>query len=121
MIRSGFCRGVRPKIVSNPMQNAVREIVVTMDTGGKLRIMTNDLDAPAEEIAELYRRRWQIELFFRVMKQTFKITHFIGRSDNAMRIQVAVALIAYLLVKMLCKMAHVNQPCSKPLNSCERT
>ena len=43
------------------------------------------------------------------MKQTFKIRHFIGRSDNAMRIQVAVALIAYLLMKMLCKMAHVNQ------------
>ena len=91
------------------MQSAVREIVVTMDTGGKLRILTNDLDAPAGEIAELYKRRWQIELYFRVMKQTFKITHFIGRSDNAMRIQVAVALIAYLLVKMLCKMAHVNQ------------
>jgi hypothetical protein len=43
------------------------------------------------------------------MKQTFTIRHFIRRSDNAMRIQVSVALIAYLLLKMLCKMAHVNQ------------
>ena len=107
--RIGFLPARQAKNRQNPMQAAVREIVVTMDTGGKLRILTNDLDAPAEEIAELYKRRWQIELYFRVMKQTFNITHFIGRSDNAMRIQVAVALIAYLLVKMLCKMAHVNQ------------
>ena len=63
------------------MHGAIREIVVTMDTGGN-SILTNDLDAPAEEIADLYRRRWQIELFFRVMKQTFKITHFVGRSTT---------------------------------------
>jgi hypothetical protein len=107
--RIGFLPARQAQNRCNPLQSAVREIVVTMDTGGKLRILTNDLDAPAEEIAELYKRRWQIELYFRVMKQTFKITHFIGRSDNAMRIQVAVALIAYLLVKMLCKVAHVNQ------------
>jgi len=107
--RIGFLPARQAESRQNPMQGAVREIVVTMDTGGKLRILTNDLDAPAEQIAELYKRRWQIELYFRVMKQTFKIRHFIGRSDNAMRIQVAVALIAYLLIKMLCKMAHVNQ------------
>jgi Transposase DDE domain/Domain of unknown function (DUF4372) len=107
--RIGFLPARQAQNRRNPMQGAVREIVVTMDNGGKLRILTNDLDAPAEEISELYKRRWQIELFFRVMKQTFKIRHFIGRSDNAMRIQVAVALIAYLLMKMLCKMAHVNQ------------
>ena len=107
--RIGFLPARQAKNRRNPMQGAVREIVVTMDTGGKLRILTNDLDAPAEEIADLYKRRWQIELFFRVMKQTFKIRHFIGRSDNAMRIQIAVALIAFLLMKMLRKMAHVNQ------------
>ncbi len=57
-------------------------------------ILSNDLDVPAKEIADLYKRRWQIELFFRTMKQTLKITHFIGRSENAVRIQIAVALIA---------------------------
>jgi len=90
----------------NPMQGAVREIVVTMETGGTLRILSNDLDASAKEIADLYKRRWQIELFFRVMKQTLKITHFIGRSENAVRIQVAVALIAFLLLRMLNKMSQ---------------
>ena len=82
---------------------------MTMETGGTLRILSNDLDAPAKEIADLYKRRWQIELFFRVMKQTLKITHFIGRSENAVRIQIAVALIAFLLLRILNKMSQDKQ------------
>jgi hypothetical protein len=65
-----------------------------------LRVVTNDLDAAAHEIAELYKRRWAIELFFRWIKQTLRIRHFLGRSENAVRIQIAVALIAYLLLKL---------------------
>jgi hypothetical protein len=84
----------------NPFQDPVREIGVLLDTGKRLRIVTNDLDAPAQQIADLYKRRWAIELFFRWVKQTLKITHFIGRSENAVRIQVAVALIAYLLIRL---------------------
>ncbi len=105
----GFLPGRQAKSRRNPMQGAVREIVVTMETGGTLRILSNDLDAPAKEIADLYKRRWQIELFFRVMKQTLKITHFIGRSENAVRIQIAVALIAFLLLRMLNKMSQDKQ------------
>lgn len=105
----GFLPGRQAKNRRNPMQGAVREIVVTMETGGTLRILSNDLDAPAKEIADLYKRRWQIELFFRVMKQTLKITHFIGRSENAVRIQIAVALIAFLLLRMLNKMSQDKQ------------
>ena len=84
----------------NPFQNPVRELRVRTETGKELRILTNDLDAPAEEIAELYRRRWLIELFFRGIKQTLKIRHFLGTSENAVRIQVAVALIAFLLLRL---------------------
>ena len=69
-------------------------------TGKTLRIVTNDLDASAEEIADLYKQRWQIELFFRWIKQTLKIRHFIGVSENAVRIQIAVALIAFLVLRM---------------------
>ena len=105
----GFLPGRQAKNRRNPMQGAVREIVVTMETGGTLRILSNDLDAPAKEIADLYKRRWQIELFFRVMKQTLKITHFIGRSENAVRIQIAVALIAFLLLRILNKMSQDKQ------------
>lgn len=84
----------------NPFQNPVRELRVTTETGKELRILTNDLDAPADEIADLYKRRWQIELFFRWIKQTLKIRHFLGTSENAVRIQLAVALIAFLLLRL---------------------
>jgi hypothetical protein len=84
----------------NPFQDAVRELSVRTETGKILRIVTNDLDAPAEEIAELYKRRWQIELFFRWVKHTLKVRHFLGTSENAVRIQIAVALIAFLLLRM---------------------
>ena len=84
----------------NPFQDPVREIGVVLDDGKILRVATNDLDAPAQEIADLYKRRWAIELFFRWVKQTLKIRHFIGRSENAVRIQIAVALIAYLLIRL---------------------
>jgi IS4 transposase len=84
----------------NPLQVPVREITVTIDTGKRLRIVTNDLDAPAEEIADLYKQRWQIELFFRWIKQTLRIKRFIGVSENAVRIQIAVALIAYLMLRL---------------------
>ena len=65
-----------------------------------LRILSNDLDATAQEIADLYKRRWQIELFFRWVKQTLRINHFIGVSENAVRIQIAVALITFLILRM---------------------
>jgi hypothetical protein len=84
----------------NPFHKPVREITVETETGKRLRILSNDLAAPAEEIAALYKRRWAIELFFRWVKQTLRIRHFIGRSENAMRIQIAVALIAFLLLRL---------------------
>jgi IS4 transposase len=83
----------------NPFQDPVRELRVRTETGKILRIVTNDLDAPADEIAELYKRRWQIELFFRWVKHGLKIRHFLGTSENAVRIQIAVALIAFLLLR----------------------
>lgn len=84
----------------NPFSDPVREILVRIQTGKVLRILCNDLDAPAKDIADLYRRRWAIELFFRWVKQTLKIKHFLGTSENAVRIQIAVALIAFLLLRM---------------------
>ena len=84
----------------NPFENPVREVRVALETGKVLRILSNDLDASAEEIAGLYKRRWAIELFFRWVKQTLKITRFLGRSENAVRIQIAVALIAFLLLRL---------------------
>lgn len=85
----------------NPFADPVREIVVAIDTGKRIRLVTNDLDAPAHEIAALYRQRWQIELFFKWIKQNLKIRRFLGTTENAVRIQVFVALIAHLLLRMV--------------------
>ena len=90
---------------SNPMSDEMREVRVRLDTGKVLRLLTNDLVAPAHEIAEIYKQRWQIELFFRWIKQRLEIKRFIGTSANAVRIQVAVALIAFLLLRL----AHAGQ------------
>ncbi len=84
----------------NPFSKPVREITVRIETGKVLRILSNDLEASAREIADLYKRRWAIELFFRWVKQNLKIRHFLGHSENAVRIQIAVALIAYLLIHL---------------------
>jgi hypothetical protein len=84
----------------NPLRHAVREVQLKTDTGKVLRILSNDLDAAAQEIADLYKRRWAIELFFRWVKQVLRITRFLGISENAVKIQIAVALIAFLLLRL---------------------
>lgn len=83
----------------NPFTDPVRELTVRIATGKIIRLVTNDLDAPAQEIADLYKARWQIELFFKWIKQNLKIVRFLGTSENAIRIQIFVALIAYLLLR----------------------
>lgn len=98
--RIGFLPERQASQRQNPMADAVREVQVRTDTGKVLRILSNDLDAPAQEIADLYKRRWAIELFFRWVKQVLDIKHFLGRSENAVRIQIATALIAFLLLRM---------------------
>lgn len=98
--RIGFLPARQARSRHNPMQDAVREVCVTTASGKVLRILSNDLDASAQDIADLYRRRWAIELFFRWIKQTLKITRFVGTSENAVRIQIAVALIAFLLLRL---------------------
>jgi hypothetical protein len=97
--RIGYLPARQAKNRKNPFQKKAREVQVTIETGKVLRILTNDLDAPAQTIADLYKRRWAIELFFRWVKQTLKITRFLGTSENAIRIQIAVALITFLLLR----------------------
>ena len=84
----------------NPFQEPIRVVTVRLKTGKTLRLVTNDLDAPAQEIADLYKQRWQIELFFKWIKQNLRIGHFLGRSQNAVEIQIYVALIAHMLLRL---------------------
>jgi hypothetical protein len=67
----------------------------------ELEFLTNDLELDADIIAEIYKARWEIELFFKTIKQNLKIKRFIGNSPNAVWTQVWIALIAYLLVSYL--------------------
>jgi hypothetical protein len=94
---------------SNPFSKAGREIGIVLDTGRRIRIFTNDLNGSARTIAELYKRRWQIELFFRWIKQNLHIHHFHGRSENAVRLQVAAAIIVYLVIKLAHLAARVEK------------
>jgi hypothetical protein len=71
------------------------------ETGKEYLFLTNRQDLSAQEAAELYRRRWQIELFFKWIKQNLKIKAFYGTSKNAVLIQIWTALIAYLLLVWL--------------------
>lgn len=66
-----------------------------------LVLLTNNFDLDAQTIGDLYKSRWQIECFFKMLKQNFKIKTFIGTSENAVKIQVWTALIAILLTKYL--------------------
>ena len=71
------------------------------DTGKHLVFLTNRFDLAAKTICDLYKARWDVELFFKTIKQNLKIKKFIGTSVNAVKSQILVALIAYLLVQIL--------------------
>jgi IS4 transposase len=69
--------------------------------GRQIVLLTNNRKLSAATIAAIYKQRWQIELFFKALKQNFKIKTFVGTSANAVRIQIWTALIAILLLKFL--------------------
>lgn len=71
------------------------------DTGRWLVFLTNNFDLAAMTIARLYKARWDVELFFKTIKQNLRIKKFLGTSVNAVKSQILVAMIAYLLVQML--------------------
>jgi hypothetical protein len=80
----------------------LRRIVVWDDEQQReIVLLTNHLDFGATTIAEIYKDRWEIELFFKTLKQNLKIKSFVGTSENALHIQIWTALIALLLLKWL--------------------
>jgi IS4 transposase len=68
-----------------------------------LVLLSNQFDLPAWVVAELYRKRWQVELFFKWIKQHLRIRGFYGRSQNAVRCQIWSAICAYLMVAIVKK------------------
>ncbi len=74
---------------------------VDLVTGRRFRFLTNDLVLPALSIVELYRCRWQIELFFKWIKGHLRIRRFLGRSPNAVKTQIWIAVSVYVLVAII--------------------
>ena len=71
------------------------------DTNKRLTFLTNRFDLATQTICDLYKARWKVELFFKTLKQHLRIKKFLGTSANAVKAQILVALIAYLLVQIL--------------------
>lgn len=85
----------------NPLYDTeLREVIVIREGKAPLHLVTNDHERTAQAIADLYKERWKIELFFKWIKQNLKIKSFFGRSENAVRIQIYGAMIAFCLLRI---------------------
>lgn len=79
------------------------------DTGKKVVLLTNNMEVEAQIIADLYRYRWRIELFFKWIKQHLRIKKFWGQSPNAVKTQIWVAVATYILVAIVKKKLNIER------------
>jgi hypothetical protein len=79
------------------------------DNNKMLIFLTNNFELPSQDIALLYKQRWKVELFFKWIKQHLKVKTFWGTSENAVRIQINVAIITYCLVSIIAKDLKINR------------
>lgn len=86
----------------------IRRIKIKDAEGKTLVFLTNHLALPAQSIADLYRCRWQIELFFKWIKQHLRIKSFFGTSENAVKSQIWIAVSVYVLVAILRKRLNIT-------------
>lgn len=94
----------------------MRRIVALVEVDGKeveMVFLSNNLEWSATSIVELYRCRWQIEVFFKQIKQTLQLADFLGTSANAVRWQVWTALLVYLLLRYLAFVSHWSHSFSR--------
>ena len=97
----GFRRGTGLRPRSLAMQGSI---------GKRLVFLTNNFDLPATTIAALYKSRWQIELFFKWIKQHLRIKSFYVTSQNAVKSQIWIAVSTYLLVAIVKKELRIDLP-----------
>ncbi len=74
-----------------------------LETGKRLAVLTNNFDLPGLTLAQLYRCRWQVELFFKWIKQHLRIKAFYGTSENAVRSQIWIAVSVYVFIAIVRK------------------
>ena len=89
--------------------DTIRRIKYRAPDGRVYVFLTNNMSASASSIALLYKNRWQIELFFKWIKQHLKIKAFWGRSENAVKTQICIALCAYLMVAIIKKRLGIRR------------
>ena len=85
----------------------LKRVIVQRENDTPLVLVTNDIKRSSEEIADLYKSRWQIELFFKWIKQNLKIKKFLGRSENAIKTQICIAMISFVLLRMVEELKNV--------------
>jgi hypothetical protein len=78
------------------------------ETDKRLKFVTNNFKMKAQDVADIYKRRWQIELFFKWLKGHFKVKKFLSTSENGVKIQIWCALIAYILLMLIQKDCLIN-------------
>ena len=89
-------------ITSKKYKEKIRLVkIYDEEKGQELAFLTNAFHLTSLEIANLYKNRWQVELFFKWLKQHLKIKKFWGKTENAVRIQISAAIIAYCLVAIV--------------------
>ena len=97
------------KMARQTFKHPLRRIVVWDEAGQReIVLLTNHFDFGATTLANIYKDRWEIELFFKALKQNLKIKSFVGTSENALHIQIWTALIAMLLLKWLHHLSKAN-------------
>ena len=93
--------GTKAKEVHLDVEVLRRVVVYNAEKNETIEIITNNLTWKAVTIADLYKRRWDIETFFKLLKQNLNVKTFVGTSPNAVKSQIFVALITYLLLELL--------------------
>jgi IS4 transposase len=93
---------------SKDYPKTLRRVVVKDENGKRLVFLTNNFVLKPELIADLYRQRWQVELFFKWIKQHLRIKVFFGTSENAVKTQIWIAISTYLLIAIAKKRLHLD-------------
>lgn len=127
-VQTSYQSGAKGKILSDDLillstpgsradyPEVLRRVVALVEVDGKeveMTFLTNNLEWSAQSIADLYRCRWQIEVFFKQIKQTLQLADFLGTSANAVKWQVWTALLVYLLLRYLAFLSQWNHSFSR--------
>jgi len=119
LLKDEIIRLTGTKAVESGMnKEKLRRVVVYKEDENKIiEVICNNLDWSASTIAELYKRRWRIEIFFKLLKQNLQVKTFLGTSENACKSQIFISLIAYFLLELIRRtMSKANHSFSNFVN-----